>query len=531
MLKLIDESLSKIKEGEIVEGKIVNLSPKEVIVDVGLKSEGVIPLSEFDDPSKLKLGDKFEVFIENIEGEKGSVVLSKSKADSMRVWESIEDSYKNGTPIEGKISMTVKGGFVVNAKGIECFLPNSQFDVVEIKDTSKLVGETFNFKVTKFDKLRESIVLSRRAFIEKELKAKREKFWETAKEELILDGVVKNIADFGAFVDIGGVDGLVHITDLSWSRINHPSEVLQQGDKVKVKILSIDRETHHVALGIKQLTQCPWDGIEERYPVASKVKVKVTSLADFGAFVELEPGVEGLIHISEMSWTQRIRHPSQILAVGETVQAVILNINKDENKISLGIRQIQANPWKNATKNYPEGSIVSGTVKAFSPFGAFVELKDGIEGLLHIRDLSWTEHIEHPSDILKKGKRIKCSVLSLDAEHQRITFGLKQLEQNPLLTLEKLIDKPVKGIIKEIVDKGVVVKLKVNKHKVEGFIPVSHLAKPDLRKIENKYKIGEELNLKFLEIDAEQRKVILSEKDYYKAAEKKEYEEYLKKQK
>lgn len=529
VLKLIDDSLAKVKEGDIVQGEIVRLSHREAIVDVGMKSEGVISLSEFDDPSELKIGDKFEVLLESMEADEGVVLLSKSKADSLRIWERIEESYKKGTTVEGKISKLVKGGFIVNIKGIEAFLPGSQLDVFEVKDTENLIGQTMTFRAIKVDKLRNNIVLSRKVILEEELRKKRAEFWETVEEEQVLEGVVKNITDFGVFVDVGGVDGLVHITDLSWGRTTHPSEVVRVGDKLKVKVLSIDMEQKHVALGVKQLTPYPWENIEKRLVVSSEIKGKVTSLTDYGAFVELEPGVEGLIHISEMSWTQRIHHPSQILAVGDTVHAVVLNVDTAQEKISLSLRQTQPNPWEKAKENYPEGTTVTGIVKSFSAFGAFVELEDGIEGLLHIRDIAWAKHIDHPSDILKKRQRIKCKVLSVDPENQRLSLGLKQLKDDPLIGLKEAFDTPIKAKIKEIVERGIVVKFEVAKETVDGFVPFSHLAKPNLKNIKDKYEIGEEINLTLLEVDEERRKIILSEKEYISSRERKEYEEYIEK--
>ncbi|MDI6840341.1 MAG: 30S ribosomal protein S1 [bacterium] len=529
IFQLIDKTLLKVKEGEIVEGELVRLSAREAIVDIGLKSEGLIPLSEFDNPAELKVGDKFEVLVEGIEGDEGFVILSKKKADSLRVWERIEESYKNGIAIEGKIIKAVKGGCIADLGGVEGFIPGSQLDIEEVKDMDKFVGETVKFRVVKLDKSKGNIVLSRKIILEKELMKKREEFWNKVEEGSVLKGVVKNITAFGVFVDIGGVDGLVHISDLSWGRITHPSEVLQVGDKVDVKVINVDRENQRLALGIKQLTPYPWDGVEERYPIGSKVKGKITSLTEYGAFVELEPGIEGLIHISEMSWTQRIRSPADIVAVGDTVHVVVLNIDKAQEKISLGLRQTQPNPWEKVKENYPEGSIVTGTVKSFSNFGAFIELKDGIEGLLHVKDLDWTEHIEHPSDVLKRRQKIKCKVLAVDSENQRIALGLKQMEKDPLIILKESINEPVKGKIKEIIaDKGVVVKFNVKKAKVEGFVPFSHLTKSKLKKTKDTYKIGEELNLKVLEVDEERRRVILSEKELLKTQEEEEYKEYLK---
>ncbi len=513
ILQSIDKSLKRLKEGELVEGNIAVILPGEAIVDIGFKSEARISMSEFDDPSKLKIGEKFDFFLEKVVENEGLVFLSKKKADAIRMWRKVEKSYYDKITIEGKIIKLVKGGCIVNIKGMEAFLPGSQLDMIEVKDMSKFIGETLEFRVIKFDKLKENIVVSRKVILEEEFQKKAEVLWEQIKEEDILEGIVKNIADFGVFVDIGGIDGLVRIGDLSWGRITHPSEVLKVGDKVKVKVLQINKEDKHVSIGLKQLTPYPWEDVEKKYPIGSKVKGKITSLTDYGAFVELEPGVEGLIHISEMSWT-RIRSPSEILTVGETVQAVVLDIDKPEEKISLGLRQTQPNPWEKAEEKYPVDSVVNGVVKSFSNFGAFIELENGIEGLLHISDLSWTEHTEHAGDVLKKRQQIKCKVLNVNSETQRLSLGLKQLEEDPLLILKESLASPVKGKIKEVVAQGFVVKIPAGKHRVEGFIPLSHLMQPEAKE---KYKVGDELDLKLLEVDEERRRVILSEREYYES--------------
>ncbi len=513
ILQSIDKSLKRVKEGEIVEGEVIMTLPAEAIIDIGFKSEARVPLSEFDDLSELEVGKKFDFLLEKVVENEGLIFLSKRKADAIRVWKEIEKSYYDKISLKGKIIKLVKGGCIANIKGIEAFLPGSQIDVAEVRDMNKFVGETLDFRVIKFDKLKDNIVVSRKVILEKEFQKKAEILWAKIKEEDILEGEVKNIVDFGVFVDIGGIDGLIRIGDLSWGRITHPSEVLKVGDKVKVKVLQIDKEAKHVAIGIKQLMPYPWEDVEKKYPVDSKVKGRITSLTDYGAFVEIEPGVEGLIHISEMSWT-RIRSPSEILTVGETVQVVVLDIDKAEEKISLGLRQTQPNPWGKVEENCPVGSIVTGVVKSFSNFGAFIELEDGIEGLLHISDLSWTEHIEHAGDVLKKRQQIKCKVLNIDPASQRISLGLKQLEKDPLLTLKESVSSSTKGKIKEIVDKGVVVKIPAGKHRVEGFIPYSHLMQSSTK---GKYKIGDELDLKLLEVDEERRRVILSEREYYES--------------
>ena len=527
ILQSIDDSLRKIREGSLVEGKIVGMSVAEAFVDIGYKSDGSVALSEFEAPSSLKVGDKFKFYLEKIVEDEGLIFLSKSKADSLLVWEELRKSYEEKVTLEGKIMRMVKGGYIINIKGIEAFLPGSQVDVVEVKDPSKFQGEVVSVRVTKFDRLRNNVVVSRKVILAEELRKKRDEFWVNIKEGEILDGVVKGITDFGAFVDTGGIDGLVHIGDLSWGRVTHPSEILRVGDKVKVKVLGIDKEEGHLTLGIKQLTPSPWENVEERYPVSSKIKGKVTSLTDYGAFVELEPGVEGLIHISEMSWS-RVSSPSDILGVGDTVQAIVLSVDKLDERISLSLRQTQPNPWEQVAEKYPQDSIVTGAVKSFSKAGAIIELKDGIEGFLHISDLSWTEHIEHPGDILSKKQQLKCRVLNVDPQNQRLSLGLKQMEKDPLVVLKESMSTPVKGKVKEVLDKGITVKISVGKHKIEGFIPSSHLLKQSKKKAKVKYETGEELSLTLLEVDEERRRVILSEKEYSELEEQKETEEYLK---
>jgi small subunit ribosomal protein S1 len=529
ILEMIDESLQRRKEGSIMEGKIVGVSPAEAFVDIGCKSDGSVSLSEFDDPSSIKVGDKFEFLLEKVVEDEGLIFLSKRKADSLRVWEEIKKSYENRTPIEARVLKLVKGGCIVDARGIEAFLPGSQADAVEVRDMSKLIGQTMSVRVTKFDRLRSNVVVSRKAILEEELRKKREELWDTVKEGEILEGVVKSIVDFGAFIDVGGIDGLAHIADLSWGRVTHPSQVLRVGDKVKSKILGVDKEEGHLTLGIKQLTQSPWENVEENYPMNSRVKGKVTSLTDYGAFVELESGIEGLIHISEMSWT-RIHSPSDILSVGDTVEVVVLNVDRLEEKISLGLRQTQPNPWEQVAEKYPIDSIVTGTVKSFSKFGAFIELDDRIEGLLHVSDLSWTEHVDHPGDVLRKKQEVDCKVLNLDVDNQRIALGLKQMEADPLITLKESIAASFKGKIKEIVEKGIIVKLQVGKYKVEGFVPSSHLVRSINKKAKDAYEVGEELDIKLLEADEQRRRVILSEKEYYESEEQEDIQQYLKKQ-
>ncbi|MBI4722160.1 MAG: 30S ribosomal protein S1 [Candidatus Stahlbacteria bacterium] len=518
ILQLIEESLERVVEGSIVEGKVVGISVAEAFIDIGCKSEGSVYLSEFDDPSAIKLGDRYDFYLERIIEDEGLIFLSKRKADLLRVWDDIKKSYEEKVPLEAKVIKPVRGGCIVLIKGLEAFLPGSQIDIVEVRDMSKLVGQVVSVRVTKFDRLRTNVIVSRRALLEEEWHKKKDEIWDSVKEGEIIDGVVKNVVDFGAFVDIGGVDGLVHIVDLAWGRITHPSELLRIGDKVKVKVLGIDKAEGHLTLGIKQLSPSPWEGVEERYPVSSLIKGKITSITDYGAFIELEPGIEGLIHISEMSWTH-VHSPSDILAVGDTIQVVVLNVNREEEKVALSLRQTLPNPWERISEKYAPGSIVSGTVKGFSKFGAFIELEEGIEGLLHIGDLSWTEHFDHPGDILRKRQQIKCKILNVDIQNRRITLSLKEMEDNPIIALKEAVLTNVKGgKVKEIVDKGLIAKFLIGKHRMEGFVPSNHLLKSKAQ-----YEIGEEINLNLLEVDEERKRIILSEKEYSESEAKEEH--------
>lgn len=504
----IDDVFSKLQEGKIVKGEIVGISPASVVVSIGFKSEGILSLEEFEDPTTLKIGDEVEVLLERIVKSESILVLSKRKADEIKTWKEVEKSLAERLPIRGKLKKEVKGGHIVDIKGVEAFLPNSQLDTREEKKMGELIGQSLDFKVIKFDKEESAVTLSRRLIAAEEFKKKKAELFQQIEEGQIVEGTVKSITEFGAFVDIGGADGLVHITDLSWGKVTHPSEKLKEGEKVKVKILKIEPDKQHISLGIKQLTPYPWENIEDRYPISSKVKGKVTALIDYGAFVELEPGVEGLIHISELSWTH-VSSPNQILGVGDTIQVIVLAIDKKHNKISLSLRQTQPNPWEKAKEIYPEGKTITGTVKSFSKSGAFIELKGGLAGYLPLGNLSWTEHIDHPSDVLTKGKSIRCKIISVDPENQRIVVGLKQLSKDPLIDLKNSIGETLQTRIKEIGDKGIVVKFPLKRYKIEGFVPIVQLVESE--NIKEKYNVGEGLKLKLTEVDPERRRVIFSE--------------------
>ncbi len=430
MQELIAKSLRDFKEGSIVKGHILELRPREVLVDIGYKSEGVIPSAEFDDIDELQVGDEVEVLLERLENDEGMVVLSKQKAAHKQNWDKIIKVFEGDGLIKGKVRAVVKGGLTVNI-GVEAFLPGSQIDVVPPKDLQQFVGNTYDFKIVKINDDRKNVVLSRRELIEQERAEKRQRFLEKVKVGDMVKGTVKNLTDFGAFIDLTGIDGLLHITDMTWGRLGHPSELLKVGQEMDVVVLDINKEKERVSLGLKQTLKNPWDKIEERFPVGQHVKGKVTNLVPYGAFVEIEEGVEGLIHVSELSWTKRITRPSDVLNVGQEVEAVVLGVNKEEQKISLGVRQLEPNPWDEMEHKYMIGKTVTGKVRNMTAYGAFVELEEGIDGMIHVSDLSWTRKVNHPSEILKKGDDVEAVVIDIDKTNQRISLGVKQLEGDP----------------------------------------------------------------------------------------------------
>jgi len=514
MVKLYEETMNEFVEGEVIEGKILSITDKEVAIDIGFKSEGSIPIEEFTDLEELKVGDDIEVFLDNIEDKEGQLVLSKKKADFMRTWDEIMSKYENKEVMQGKCVRRIKGGIVVDLKGIDAFLPGSQIDVKPIRDFDAYIGRTIDFKIVKVNHLRKNIVVSHRVLVEEKLGDQRKKILEELHVGQILEGTVKNITDFGVFIDLGGADGLLHINDLSWGRVNHPSEIVSLDEKITVKVLDFNEAKDRISLGLKQLQPHPWENIEEKYPENSVVKGKVVNISDYGAFVELEKGVEGLIHISEMSWTQHIKHPSKILAVGETVEAKILNVDQENKKISLGLKQLEPDPWNLLEEKYPVDSRHKGKVRNLTNFGAFVELEEGIDGLIHISDLSWTKKIRHPAEVVKKGDTIDVVVLSVNRENRRISLGYKQIQDNPWETFEETyqVGQQAKGKVVRLIEKGVIVELN---DEVDGFIPFSHLAKPNISKPSDGYKVGDELDLIVLEFDKEAKKIVCSEKIEY----------------
>ncbi len=508
-LQLYEDSLKDLEEGEIVRGRVLKIDDKEVTVDVGFKSEGVIPVEEFPDLEGVKVGDEIEVFLEKTENQDGLVVLSKQRADFVKVWDRVKTAADQGQLVEGKLVRKIKGGVVVDLYGVEAFLPGSQIALRQVQNVDSLIGQGMEFKIIKLNKRRRNIVVSRRAVLEEHrAKQKSEIIQELAKDQ-IREGVVKNITDFGAFVDLGGIDGLLHITDMSWGRVSHPSELVSIGEKVKVKVLSFDPEKERISLGMKQLTPYPWEDVDKRYAVAQKVKGKVVSITDYGAFVELEKGIEGLIHISEMSWTRHVRHPSKVVAIGDQIEAVILKIDKENEKISLGLKQTEPDPWLTLDQRFPIGTRLSGKVRNLTNFGAFVEIEEGIDGLVHISDMSWTRRVVHPSEVLKKGDKVDVVVLSIDKDARRISLGLKQVSEDPWPTLaEKYIpDLIVKGNVVRLLDRGVIVDLEEG---LEGFIPLSQLGVDGLKKPADSFKVGDDLNLKVTRVDTQAHRIILS---------------------
>ncbi|MCG8604440.1 30S ribosomal protein S1, partial [bacterium] len=511
MLDLYDQTMVDFVEGELVVGKILAVNDKEVSVDIGFKSEGVIPIEEFKTPSEINIGDDIEVFLDDVEDSDGQLVLSKRKADFMRQWEKVVKAYENDETLEGVCMRRIRGGIVVDLFGVDAFLPGSQIDVKPIRDFDALIGKTMEFKIVKVNELRKNIVVSHRVLIEEGMKEQRQQILENLEKGQILEGSVKNITDFGVFIDLGGVDGLLHINDLSWGRVSHPSEIVSLDEKIKIQILDFNEEKDRISLGYKQLQPHPWDNIKDKYTEGDVITGKVVNIADYGAFIELEKGVEGLIHISEMSWTQHIKHPSKIVSLGETVEAKILSLDHEGRKISLGLKQLEPDPWEDIEEKYPVNSKQSGIVRNLTNFGAFVELEEGIDGLIHISDLSWTKKIRHPGEVVKKGDEVEIMVLNIDKGNRRISLGFKQIQDNPWDRFAEVYSpqKITKANIVRMIEKGVIVELPDS---VDGFVPMSQLQKQGIRRPSDGYKVGDELELMVIEFNKESKKIILSEK-------------------
>lgn len=519
------ETMKVFRTGEIVTGRIVSINDQDVAVDIGFKSEGAIPKLEFLHVEELKVGDDVEVYIDSMEDSDGTLILSKDKAEFMRVWEKINHYYTTGEMVEAKIVRRIKGGMVVDLFGVEAFLPGSQIDVHPVRDFDALVGASMDFRIIKVNNARKNVVLSHKVLVEESLREIRERVLGELEVGQVVEGVVKNITDFGVFVDLGGVDGLLHITDLSWGRVSHPSDIVKLDERIKVKVLHYDKERSRISLGLKQLKEHHWDEIEIRFPVNTKVRGKVVSIVKYGAFVELEPGIEGLVHISEMSWTQHIKHPSQMVTVGDEVEVVVLNIDRDNRKISLGMKQIESDPWERLESTYAPGTRHKGAVRDLVPFGAFIELEQGIDGLVHISDLSWTRKVRHPGEILKKGQEVEVVVLSFDRNERRIALGLKQLEDDPWDRFER--EYPIRaktdGSVIRVLEKGVVVVLPMG---VEGFIPNSQLGKMVSGDNKKNLKEGDNLELEVIEFDKANHRIVLSHLLPERARERAAYRAY-----
>src|SRR5579871_5990883 len=494
--------------GEIVKGTVIEVRPKEVMVDIGYKSEGVIPANEFDDIKAVKVGDEIDVLIEKLEDKEGMVVLSREKAEFKKNWERILTICNEGGVINGKVKAVVKGGLLVNI-GVEAFLPASQIDITTPKNLQQYVGNNYDFKVVKINQERQNIVLSRRELIEQERTERRQKLLSEMTPGDIRKGTVKNITDFGAFIDLNGIDGLLHITDMSWGRIGHPSELLKVGQDIDVVVLDINREKERVSLGLKQKMANPWDNIEAKFPIGAKVKGKVVNLVPYGAFVELEPGVEGLVHVTELSWTKRIAKPADVLKQDQEIEAVVLGINREEQKISLGVRQLESNPWDNAAQKYTIGTKVKGKVRNLTSYGAFVELEEGIDGMVHVSDMSWTRKINHPSEMLKKGDDVSATVLEVDRANQRIALGMKQLETDPWENIEKLykVGDLVQGKVSKLASFGAFVGLQ---HDIDGLVHISQISEERVDKIKNVLKVGQDVSARVVKIDRGERRIGLS---------------------
>ena len=508
MEEALERTFIEFKPGQIVKGYVIEVRPKEVLVDIGYKSEGIIPITEFDEPENIKPGDEEDVLIERLEDKEGNVILSKKKVAFKQNWERIQTACSEGGIISGKVKAVVKGGLIINV-GIEAFLPTSQIDIIPPKNLNELVGQTFDFKIVKINQERQNIVLSRRELLEQERTERRSKLLEEMVPGDIRKGTVKNITDFGAFIDLNGIDGLLHITDMSWGRVNHPSEILKVGQEIDVVVLDINRDKERVSLGLKQKLANPWEQISVNNPIGSHVKGKEVNLVPYGAFIELEPGVEGLVHITEFSWTKRIAKASDVLKIGEEVEAVVIGANSEEQKISLSLRQMEVNPWELAVEKYPPGTKISGKVRNLTSYGAFIELEDGLDGMVHVSDLSWTRKINHPSEIIKKGDKVEAVVLEIDKPNQRIALGVKQLESDPWANIDQLyrVGDLITGKVTKLASFGAFIGLK---NDIDGLVHISQVSEEHVDRIKNVLKIGQEVTARVIKIDKSERRIGLS---------------------
>ncbi|OGR00890.1 MAG: 30S ribosomal protein S1 [Deltaproteobacteria bacterium RIFOXYA12_FULL_61_11] len=513
LLEEKERATQKFRSGEVVHGRIVKMLKDTALVDIGYKSEGLIPLQEFANPDgtlTIKEGDEIDVYLENTENRSGNLVLSKEKAESMKIWDEIAIAFENDQLVEGRIVERVKGGLSVSI-GVKAFLPGSQIDLTPVRNLDALLGNVYKFKIIKFNKKRANIVLSRRALLEKEREQLKKETLKILEEGVILRGIVKNITEYGAFVDLGGIDGLLHITDISWGRVNHPSDVFSIGDEIKVKILKFDRETERVSLGLKQTTPDPWELAAAKYKIGDKVNGKIVSITDYGAFVELEQGIEGLIHISEMSWIKRVKHPSKMVALGDAVEVMILDVIPEKRRISLGMKQLEPNPWERIAQKYPIGSVVSGKIKNMTEFGLFIGLEEGVDGLVHISDLSWTRKVKHPSELFPKGRGqdIEAKVLNVDIEHERFALGIKQLSRDPWIDVHKMFEpsQMVEGMVDQVSEAEGIVLLE---NDIEGLVPGRELWDDENQPKHPEFKQGEKIKLYVRKVDEKDRRVALS---------------------
>jgi small subunit ribosomal protein S1 len=528
MSELYEESLRRVQEGEVVKGRIVSITKDFVMVDIGYKSEGQIPIAEFTAPDgeiTAQVGDQVEALLEGSETEEGPLMLSKNKASRIKVWEEISYAYHNEGMVEGTIVAKVKGGLSVDLGGILAFLPGSQVDLVPVRHTDHLIGQTTTFNVLKFNRKRRNVVLSRRSLLEKAKEDAKATLLATLEEGKVVDGVIKNITDYGVFVDLGGLDGLLHITDLSYGRIRHPADLFKVGDTIAVKVLSFDREKERISLGLKQLTPDPWTTVQEKYPLTSRVTGKVVSLTDYGAFVELEAGVEGLIHISEMSWTRKIRHPNQILTVGDVVEVVVLELDPQRKRISLSLKQVEPNPWEVIGEKYPVGSVIEGKIKNITDFGIFIGIDEGIDGLVHISDISWTKRFKHPSELYKKGQTVQAKVLYIDKENERFSLSIKELNPNPWQSIEQRypVNSLVTGTITNITDFGFFVEVEEG---IEGLVHISELSRDKAKMAA--LKVGDLIRAKVIHSSPQERRIGLSIRRLETEEEQKNYRDYMK---
>jgi len=509
---------SEFEEGEVVRGRVVQVTPTEVLVDVGYKSEGAIPIEEFHRHGKLpKVGDQIEVYLEAKEDSEGLIVLSKDKADKIKVWDAITQAHDKGLPVEGRVVEVVKGGLAVDV-GVKAFLPGSQVDLRPVKNLAAMVGQTIRAKVIKLNRRRGNVVLSRRAVLEEEREEKKKHTLEVLSEGMVLTGTVKNITDYGAFIDLGGIDGLLHVTDMSWGRVGHPSEIFQVGDQIEVVVLHFDRETGRVSLGYKQKSSDPWERVEQTFAPGTKTRGRVVSLTNYGAFIELEPGVEGLVHVSEMSWTRRVRHPSKLVNVGDEVDVIVLDVNRAAKRISLGMKQVEPDPWATIEERYHPGARVAGKVRNLTDFGAFIELEPGVDGLLHISDMSWTRSVGHPSEILKKGQDLETQILNVDKENKRISLGLKQIQPDPWATVAQRfpMGSRVTGKVVRLTDFGAFIELEPG---VDGLLHISQMSNRPINRPDEIVSVGDELTLLVIRVDPNERRIGLSLKELAHAIE------------